>query len=594
MKKNRYDVDEALSNVSRKDTLKMLYKYLRPHLKRIIIALLFLFVISVIELLPPYFTRLIIDVALPKKDVKLAIIITIVLVLSHIAFMYCTKIKAKTIHVVGQSAIHDLRFDLFSHMQKLPFSYFDSRPLGKISVRIVNYINSISGLLSNGIIDILAGVFSLVTILIFMLMMDVQFTLICLVTIPVFLGIRTILKNQHKKAWQKYSAKQSNLNAYIQENISGMKVTQSFAREEENLKIFTQLCKDNKKYWMKAKFIELAIPFSINVLYVATTVAIYLFGANRIENGLQVGILIAFTSYISKFWAPITTITTYYNTIVNAFVYIDRICEMMNEPTVIHDKEGAITLPEIKGNVSFENVTFKYEEDAPNILENVSFEVKDGMSVALVGPTGAGKSTIINLISRFYDIQGGNILIDGYAIKDVTLKSLRSQMGIMMQDSFLFSGTIADNIRYGKLNATDEEVVEAAKTVCAHDFIMTLPDGYETKVTEKGSELSAGQRQLIAFARTLLKDPAILILDEATSSIDTETELALQKGIEALMQNRTSFVIAHRLSTIKNSSRIMYICDKNIAESGTHDELLEKGGKYADLYNAQFKVLEKI
>ena len=267
---------------------------------------------------------------------------------------------------------------------------------------------------------------------------------------------------------------------------------------------------------------------------------------------------------------------------------------MMNEPTVIYDKEGAVTLPDVKGDVEFKNVTFKYEEDTPNILENVSFEVKSGMSVALVGPTGAGKSTIINLISRFYDIQGGQILIDGYDIKDVTLKSLRSQMGIMLQDSFLFSGTIGDNIRYGKLNATDEEVIAAAKAVCAHDFIMSLPKGYDTEVTEKGKGLSSGQRQLIAFARTLLKDPAILILDEATSSIDTETELALQKGIEALMKDRTSFVIAHRLSTIKNSSKIMYISDKNIAESGTHEELLEKDGKYADLYKAQFKVLEKL
>ena len=594
MSKNRYDVDEALSNVTRKDTLKMLYKYLKPHFMKIFVALVFLFIISVIELLPPYFTRIIIDIAYPNKDIKLAIIITIVLILSHITFMYLTKIKAKTIHVVGQSAIHDIRYDLFSHMQKLPFSYFDSRPLGKISVRIVNYINSISNLLSNGIIDILAGVFSLIVILVFMFMMDVQFTFICLSTFPIFMLIRTVLNKQHKKAWQKYSAKQSNLNAYIQENISGMKVTQSFAREEENAKIFASLCKENRKYWMMAKFIELTIPLCSNVLYVAATVAIYLSGASRIENGLQVGILIAFTSYISKFWAPISTITTYYNTIVNNFVYIDRICEMMNEPTVIHDKDGAVELPNIKGDVEFKNVTFKYEEDTPNILEDVSFKVESGMSIALVGPTGAGKSTIINLISRFYDIQGGNIYIDGYDIKDVTLRSLRSQMGIMLQDSFLFSGTIGDNIRYGKPNATDEEVIQAAKAVCAHDFIMSLPKGYDTEVTEKGKDLSAGQRQLIAFARTLLKDPAILILDEATSSIDTETELALQKGIEALMKDRTSFVIAHRLSTIKNSSKIMYIADKSIAESGTHDELLEKNGKYADLYHAQFKVLEKL
>ena len=267
---------------------------------------------------------------------------------------------------------------------------------------------------------------------------------------------------------------------------------------------------------------------------------------------------------------------------------------MLNEPLVIEDNPDAETMDKCDGNVSFSNVTFSYEPGStPNILENVSFDVKKGESIALVGPTGAGKSTVINLLARFYDIQDGSITIDGKDIRKLTLNSLRSQMGIMLQDSFLFSGTIADNIRYRKLDATDEQIVEASKAVCAHDFIMEFPDGYDTIVTEGGSSLSAGQKQLIAFARALLADPAILILDEATSSIDTETEIALQKGLDRLLKGRTSFVIAHRLSTIKNSTRIMYIADKSIAEAGTHDELLKKGGRYTELYMAQYKFLEK-
>jgi len=592
---NRYDKDEELNVRVDFSYFGMLKKYIKPHIKAIIICVLTMLTIAFLGLLPPYFLSIVIDKCLPEKNFTLLYILAAILVVSNLIIWLFQRVKAIVSHKMAMNIIQSVRSDLFKHIQKLPFAFFDSRPHGKILVRVVNYVNAIANLLSNGLFNMITNVFTMIVIVCFMFAMDARFTLVCLCGIPVFACILMFIKKRHRKAWQKYSAKQSNLNAYIQESISGMKITQSFAREEENGKIFDGLCEESKKYFMRSQYIGIATPRFVNIISVITLSLVYFYGVGRIESGaIQVGMLIAFASYVSRFWDPIIQLTNFYNEIVNVGAYIERIFQMLDEPLIIENLEDASELPKIKGDVKFENVTFSYEEDSPIILENVSFDVKSGESIALVGPTGAGKSTVINILARFYDIQKGTVTIDGHDIKHATLSSLRSQMGIMLQDSFLFSGTIMDNIRYSRLDATDEEVIEASKAVCAHEFIMSFPDGYNTEVTEGGSSLSAGQKQLIAFARTLLADPKILILDEATSSIDTETEMALQKGLERLLQGRTSFIIAHRLSTIKNSSRIMYISNKQIAESGTHEELLEKQGKYYDLYMAQYKFLENI
>ncbi len=592
---NRFDKDEELSAKSSFSYLPMLTKYLVPYKKKIALVILIMFANAFFELLPPYFISIVLDKCLPEKNFTLLYILSGALVVSFILSWVCQRLRPRIAHTMSMDIIKQVRSDLFCHIQKLPVTFFDTRPHGKIVVRVVNYINSISNLLSNGIFDMITNVFKLFVILIFMFLMDAGFTFICLAGMPIFIAGLFTIKSYHGKAARDLSSKNSNLNAYIQESISGMKITQSFAREKENAKVFDTLCQACKKTWMKCSYIANATPRFVNIISTGILIIIYAVGSMKISGGtLTVGALIGFASYIGRFWDPIAVLASYYSEIVNCSAYLERIFQTLDEPIVINDKENACKIGRAEGRVTFENVTFSYDESGPNILENVSFDVEKGETIALVGPTGAGKSTIINLVTRFYDVQGGKVLIDGKDIKDITLKSLRSNMGIMLQESFLFSGTIADNIRYGKLNATHEEIVEAAKTVCAHDFISVLPDGYNTYVTEGGSSLSTGQRQLIAFARALLADPAILILDEATSSIDTETEMLLQKGLERLLKGRTSFVIAHRLSTIKSSSKIMYIQDKQIAECGTHDELIEKQGKYYNLYRAQYKFLEDL
>ena len=344
---------------------------------------------------------------------------------------------------------------------------------------------------------------------------------------------------------------------------------------------------------MRAVMFNFTMGPSIDIISIITTAAIYVLGVSWMingETGITVGVLVAFTAYIGRFWAPINTLAGFYNSLLTAISYLERIFETIDEPVVVKDREDAVEMPPIHGDVAFDHVTFSYEPGVP-ILKNVSFHANQGQSFAVVGPTGAGKTTLVNLLSRFYNVDSGRILIDGVDIAGVTIRSLRKQMGVMMQDSFIFSGTIMDNIRYGNFSATDEEVIRAAKTVCAHDFIMEMENGYQTQVNERGSRLSAGQRQLISFARALLADPKILILDEATSSIDTETEIILQKGLNELLKGRTSFIIAHRLSTIKNSSCIMYVDKGTILEKGTHDELMAQKGEYYKLYMSQYASL---
>ena len=471
-------------------------------------------------------------------------------------------------------------------MQELPFAYYDSRPQGKILVRVVNYVNSVSDMLSNGIINMIIEVVNIIFITIFMFSVDARLAAIIVAGLPVLTLIIFIIKPAQRKAWQSVNNKISNMSAYTCENIEGVKITEAFNRQEENKSIYARLNRLLNKAWMKAIYISNLVGLSVDNISQWVLAIMYMAGILWFAPAASVGVILAMGTYASRFWQPITAIATLYNQLINTLSYLERIFQMMDEPVDICDCENAYELPPITGDVEFKNVSFEYEPGIP-VLKNVSFKVKAGQSVALVGPTGAGKSTIVNLISRFYNITDGEVLLDGHSVSEVTIKSLRSQMGIMLQDSFIFSSTIEDNIRYGRLNATREEIVEAAKRVQADDFISHLENGYDTEVNERGGRLSQGQKQLISFARTLVSDPKILVLDEATSSIDARTEQLLQQGINELLKGRTSFIIAHRLSTIQSCDVIMFIDDGRIVETGTHEELMAKKGRYFELCNAQ-------
>jgi ATP-binding cassette, subfamily B, multidrug efflux pump len=594
MARNKFDIDEELDTKFDFKQLQRMLGYLKPFKGKVIATVLLMLTASVMALLGPYLVKIAIDSKIPAKDYSGLILLSIIYLATLIFNTICMKYRIRTMTFIGQCVLHDIRKDLFVHLQKLPFTYYDSRPHGKILVRVVNYVNSLSDLLSNGIINLITDMFTLVAIVCFMLYLNVHLALICLAGMPILIAVTMLVKNAQRKAWQKLSRKQANMNAYIHESICGIKVTQSFARENENMDIFLKQSNEYRKSWMAAVKVQFLMWPMIDIISVVTVTAVFIAGVHWLgTGGVTVGIIIAFISYIWRFWEPVSNLGNFYNAIINAVAYLERIFETIDERAIVDNLPDAVEMPSIAGAVEFKNVVFSYEQDEI-ILNNVSFSVKPGETIALVGPTGAGKSTVVNLVSRFYDIVSGSVIIDGRDVRSVTLESLRKQMGIMLQDTFIFSGTIMDNIKYSRLDATDEEAIEAAKAVRAHEFVSAMPDGYNTEVNERGARLSVGQRQLISFARALLADPRILVLDEATSSIDTKTEMALQEGLQRLLKGRTSFIIAHRLSTIKNADRIMYIEGGNIVEQGSHDELMDGKGAYWRLYTAQYRLLEVV
>ena len=592
MARNKYDIDEVMEDKFDLNQLKRVFQYVKPYRSQLALALFLMLSASALTMLFPLFISEIMDTYIPEKNIRAIVVLTLLSLVIVLYTCVCIRLKIRITSRIGQTIVHQLRSDIFCHLQELPFSYYDDRPHGKIQVRVVNYVNSLSDLLSNGIINTITDMCNLIFIMIFMFLLHVRLTLICLCGLPVLIGVIIFVKKRQRRAWQIQSNKQSNLTAYIAESINGIRVTQSFVRERENASIFNHLSDSYRSAWMRAVKYNFIMWPCIDSISTVTTALIYVVGICWISGdiyGVTVGILIAFTSYISRFWEPINTLASFYNSLLTAIAYLERIFETIDEPVNVKDAADAVTMPPIDGKVAFKEVCFSYE-DGVQILNKVSFTANPGDTYAIVGPTGAGKSTIVNLISRFYNVDSGSILIDGTDISHVTLKSLRSQMGIMMQDSFIFSGTIMDNIRYGRLDATDEECVQAAKAANADGFIRRLPEGYHTRITGDGANLSQGQRQLLAIARAAVKDPPIMVLDEATSSIDTRTERYIQRGMDALMEGRTVFVIAHRLSTVRNADCIVVIEGGRIMEKGSHAQLMEERGRYYQLYTGQFEL----
>ena len=595
MARNKFDIDEKLESPFSMAHLKRSFTYIRRHRFKMLCALLLSGMASVAGLFGPKIMQWTLDGAVPNKDIGMLALLALLYICIVVISILFTTIRSRIMARVSQDIIYDIREDLFAHLQKLPFSYYDSRPAGKILVRVINYVNSVADMLSNGIINSILEVINIIFIIVFMFSTNATLSWVIVAGLPIFVLFIVVIKPKQRRAWQQQSNKNSNYNAYLAESIDGVSVSQLFVRQEINIGIFGRLAAACRAAWMKAVIISNSVWVSVELLTQIVFTVMYIAGVYWMGGAIvSFGVILAMGQYVSRFWQPILNLANIYNMFINNIAYLERIFETMDEPVTVDDMPGAVELPPVSGQVEFKEVFFGYEPGVP-VLENINFNVKAGESIALVGPTGAGKTTVVNLLSRFYNLTGGKILLDGkYDISRVTLHSLRSQMGIMMQDSFIFSGTVMDNIRYGRLDATEQEIIAAAKAVHAHDFIMEMEKGYHTELNERGSRLSAGQKQLISFARTMLADPRILILDEATSSIDTKTERLLQQGIRVLLEGRTSFIIAHRLSTIKNCDRIFYIGDKGILESGSHAQLIDNKGLYYRLYTAQASGMEAV
>lgn len=588
---NSFREDEQVNSQGKWKVIVRLFSYLKNHVKGVIGVLFCMGVTVVISLANPLLIESAIDDYIGAEDIEGLLKLGIFAVGLNILYIIMVKIRMYVMSLISNQILLKVRQELYEHIQKLSFAFFDNRPTGKILARIIGDVNSLKDVLSNAVTTLIPDFVTIVGVLAIMFLKDWRLAAAALCTIPLMMVALFVIQSFSHKRWHDYRKKSSNLNAFVHEDIAGIRVVQSLCAGDETKETFHELTEAHKDSFINACRVADLFGPAIDFCWGISAMMLYLVGVKYIGfPEISVGLLVAFGTYINMFWNPIMNLSNFYNQLVTNISAAERIFDILDTDPDITDESNAIELPEVEGAVEFSHVSFTYDEGTEaetKVLEDVSFSVKPGETIALVGPTGAGKTTIVNLISRFYDIQKGKILIDGYDLKEVSLHSLRKQMGVMTQDNFIFQGTVRENIMYGKLDATEEEMIAAAKAVNAHDFIMKMEKGYDTELRERGAGISIGQRQLIAFARTMISMPKILILDEATSSIDTHTERMVQEGIAGLLKGRTSFVIAHRLSTIQNADRIFVVSDNGILESGTPAELMAKKGAYYRLYMAQ-------
>ncbi len=586
---NSYKDDEQSTARSKVQTLKRQLGYLFVYKWQIILVLAVMGYGVAVRLANPLIIESAIDDYIGQNNFKGLYRLLVIALAINLSLVVTVKLRMYIMAKVCNRILLTIRQELYTHIQKLDFAFFDSRPTGKILSRIIGDINSLKDVLSNCVTTLLPDGLKVIAVIVIMVCKNPALALASLLTLPFMAAATFYIEYKAHPRWQIFRKKSANLNAFIHEDMAGIRIIQSFRAEKETEDTFDELLAEHRNAFFDAvrmsdsfgSVIDLSWGLGCIFLYFTGIVVL---GVDRVS----VGTFIAFGTYLNMFWQPIHNISNFYNQLVTNIAGAERIFEILDTEPGIADVDVAVEMPEIAGEVVFDHVSFSYD-DKVKVLDDVSFTIKPGETIALVGPTGAGKTTIVNLISRFYEVTEGAVRIDGQDVREVTLESLRRQMGVMTQDNFLFSGTIRENIRYGRLDATDEEIEAAAGAVNAHEFIMKLEKGYDTELSERGGGLSVGQKQLLAFARTMVSDPKILILDEATSSIDTKTELLVQEGIEHLLAGRTSFVIAHRLSTIRKADRIFVVDDGKILEEGNAEELMEKKGLYYQLYMAQFK-----
>ncbi len=581
-RRNTYFEDEVVHKKIDIKQFGRILKYIMPYKHIFIIVSVLMLVSACTALLPPMLLRYIInDVVIGKDMAKLFYVVCglIFLAATDIGLTYAQQ---RMMGQMGHSVIADMRRDIFYKLQELPFEYFDNRPDGKIVVRVTDYINDLANFFTNYVVMFLVYLVKIVIVTIFMLSLSPELTLIVACTTIPMMTLVLLLRYKIRRRFAWHRAKLSNRSAFLIETIMGEKIVKNYNRVKKNKEIYEDLHNQSVNVWWGiVKLNNLNTPI-VEIFWNIGTLCLYGVALYLILNGsshVDAGTVVAFISYMGLFSGPLTQIAIIIQQLAQVSSNLEQVFDTIDYEVDIKDEEGDVSLKNVRGQVDFDNVTFSYEDDI-NILENVNLHVKPGETIALVGPTGAGKTTIINLITRFYDVTGGSVKIDGNDVRKVTLESLREEVGVLMQDPFIFKGSVMENIRYGRLDATDEECINAAKYIYADEFIERLPNGYDEELEERGEGLSAGEKQLISFARIILKNPSVIILDEATSSIDTETENMIQKALDVILSEKTAFIVAHRLSTIRNADRILYIADKGIAEEGNHEELMEKKGLY--------------
>ncbi len=584
-KRNTYFQDEV---IERKIDLKQLgrtLRYIIPHKKVFGLVGLLMFVSSLVALIPPLVLKRITDIVIPNEDyAALAYMVLSMAALAAIE-IGITFVHSRLMGKTGHTLIAKIREDIFYKLQELPFDYFDNRPNGKIVVRVTEYVNGLANFFTNFVMMFVIYIIKIVVVTIFMLTLSPKLTLIVFATvIPLMVCVFT-LRYTIRKLFTIHRAKVSNRTAFLVESIMGEKIVKNYNRIDLNEEIYGEVHGASLSHWRKIYTKnELNTPI-VEFFWNIGTLALYAVALGMLINGdpvINVGLMTTFTTYMSQFSGPLTMIAIIVQNLAQVSSNLERVFDTIDYPVTIRDADGSEVLENVKGQIDFNDVTFAYDEDV-NILEHFDLHVSPGETVALVGPTGAGKTTVINMLTRFYDVRGGSVTVDGKDVRDVTLDSLRRNVGVLMQDPFIFKGTVMENIRYGRPDATDEECIAAAKAIYADRCIEKLSGSYDHVLEERGEGLSEGEKQLISFARIILKDPAVIILDEATSSIDTETENLIKEALEVIIKDKTAFIVAHRLSTIRNADRILYIANKGIAEQGTHAELMEKRGLYYEL-----------